>query len=406
MKQDMIRREVILPKMNHCKGDISRQWFIYFSIKDPATGRMQVFRKYDGFAQLKTAEERNKHGRKLITRWTKKILSGWNPFFENDLVKYASRIKYDQDARKQGREVESTRNFEYYSSMYLDYVKSTLKLRSSSYTTYKSKLRIFGIFLTGQGLDKSNVRFFNNNTIKEFNAWLRKSRNLEGKGINEYNEALHRFFRYLAEELKYITINPTVGIRHFKETNQPHLAFNDVYIKKLRELVENEDKYIWLMCRMIFSCFTRPKELRLLQIKHFNWADGTIKLPAEISKNNKTRIITIPDYMLTILLENKVNTFPDEYYFMSLHKQPGERPVHKNWLYRKMKRYFVELKFPKGYTLYSFKHTGVQKLARADVNLLYIQGQLGHSSLDEMYPYVQELLMQSNDEIRYNSPQI
>jgi integrase len=391
--------------MNHCKGDISKQWFVYFSVKDPATGRMQVFRKYDGFAELKTVEDRNKHGKKLIARWSKKLMSGWNPFFEADIVKYASRIKYDEDARKQGRVIESTRNFEYYSSMYLDYINS-IKLRPSTYTTYKSKLRIFGLFLIEHGLDKTNIRFFNNDTIKEFNTYLRQKRGLEGKGINEYNEALHRFFRYLIEELKYITENPLKGTKHLKETNQPHLAFNDVYIKKLREMVEKDDKYIWLMCRMIFSCFTRPKELRLLQIKHFNWADGTIKLPAEISKNNKTRLITIPDYMLTILIENKVDTYPEDYFFMSLDRQPGPKPVHKNWLYRKMKHYFVELKFPKGYTLYSFKHTGVQKLAKADVNLLYIQGQLGHSSLDEMYPYIQELLMQSNDEIRYNSPEI
>jgi integrase len=405
MNNQMIRREVILPKMNHCKGDISKQWFVYFSVKDPATGRMQVFRKYDGFAELKTVEDRNKHGKKLIARWSKKLMSGWNPFFEADIVKYASRIKYDEDARKQGRVIESTRNFEYYSSMYLDYINS-IKLRPSTYTTYKSKLRIFGLFLIEHGLDKTNIRFFNNDTIKEFNTYLRQKRGLEGKGINEYNEALHRFFRYLIEELKYITENPLKGTKHLKETNQPHLAFNDVYIKKLREMVEKDDKYIWLMCRMIFSCFTRPKELRLLQIKHFNWADGTIKLPAEISKNNKTRLITIPDYMLTILIENKVDTYPEDYFFMSLDRQPGPKPVHKNWLYRKMKHYFVELKFPKGYTLYSFKHTGVQKLAKADVNLLYIQGQLGHSSLDEMYPYIQELLMQSNDEIRYNSPEI
>jgi integrase len=405
MNKQMIRREVILPKLNHCKGDLARQWFIYFSVKDPATGRMQVFRKYDGFAELKTQDERQKHGKKLINTWTKKLMSGWNPFFEADIVKYASRIKYDQEAQKQGRQVESTRNFEYYSSLYLDHINS-IKLRPSTYTTYKSKLRIFGIYLTERGLDKSNIRFFNNETIKEFNAYLRKKRGLEGKGINEYNEALHRFFRYLIEELKYITENPIKGIKHLKETNKPHLAFNDVYIKLLRDKVEKSDKYIWLMCRMIFSCFTRPKELRLLQIKHFNFADGTIVLPAEISKNGKTRLITIPDYMLSILLDNKVNTFPDDFYFMSLDRQPGPKPVHKNWLYRKIKRYFVELGFPKGYTLYSFKHTGVQKLAKANVNVLYIQGQLGHSSLDEMYPYIQELLMQSNDEIRYNSPEI
>lgn len=144
----------------------------------------------------------------------------------------------------------------------------------------------------------------------------------------------------------------------------------------------------------------------MLQMKHFNWSDGTIQMPAEISKNKRERLITIPNYLLKIFIKKGYPDFPPDYYLMSLNEEPGPEMVHRNWLYRKLKTVFKEMNLPKGYTLYSFKHTGVQQLARNKVDLVYIKGQLGHKSLDEMLPYIEELLMQGNDEIRYKSPAI
>lgn len=406
MNTEMIKKEVIMPKLNDCRGDLSRQWFIYFSILNPATGRMKTFRKYDGFARLKTDKERRAFASKVIRKWEKKILSGWNPFFEQEKYRYTSLIRYDANAKNNGNVVESPRNFEYYSTRYLTHVKEVLKLRSSSYTTYKSKLRNFGFYLVERGIDKVNLRFYNTETITDFNKWLMKKRNLEGKGINEYNEALNRFFKYMIREEKYLTVNPVDEVIRYQEKTVSHKAFNATYIEEIRKKVEEKSPYIWLMCRMIFSCFTRPKELRMLQMKHFNWSDGTIQMPAEISKNKRERLITIPNYLLKIFIKKGYPDFPPDYYLMSLNEEPGPEMVHRNWLYRKLKTVFKEMNLPKGYTLYSFKHTGVQQLARNKVDLVYIKGQLGHKSLDEMLPYIEELLMQGNDEIRYKSPEI
>lgn len=406
MDREMIKREVILPKLNDCRGDITRQWFVYYSVLNPATGTMKCFRVYNGFTELKTADERRKHGKKLIAKWKRKLLDGWNPFFEQDKVRYKSLIKYDMTARHKGAEVITTRNFEFYSTIYLDFIKKSMARRPGTYTTYKSKLRIFGKFLTEKKIDKVNLRFYNLATINSFNEWLQKERGLQGKSLNDYNEMLKRFFKYLITELKIIKENPVEGCRRYAEKGTHHRAFNDNYIKKLKKEIEHEDPWLWLMCRMIFSCFTRPKELRFLQIRHINWINGTIELPAKIAKNNHDRIITIPQYLMDILIAKKYNEYPGDYYLMSHNRQPGPMPVSKNYLYNKVKPYLVRLKLPEGFTLYSFKHTGVQQLAKKGVDLIYIKSQLGHASLDQMLPYIDELLSQGNDEIRYKAPEI
>lgn len=406
MDREMIKREVILPKLNDCRGNITRQWFVFYSVLNPATGKMKCFRVYNGFTELRTAEERRQHGRKLIAKWKRKLLEGWNPFFEQDKVRYKSLIKYDMTARQKGAEVITTRNFEFYSTVYLDFVKNTMGRRGGTYTTYKSKLRIFGKFLKEKKIDQVNVRFYNLATINSFNEWLKKERKLEGKSLNDYNEMLKRFFKYLITEQKIIKENPVEGCRRYSEKGTHHRAFGENFINKLKKEIESEDPWLWLMCRMIFSCFTRPKELRFLQLKYINWVNGTIELPAKIAKNNHDRIITIPQYLMNILIEKKYHEYPGDYYFMSHDRLPGPRPVSKNYLYNKVKPYLVKLNFPAGFTLYSFKHTGVQRLAKKGVDLIYIKGQLGHASLDQMLPYIDELMSQGNDEIRYNAPEI
>jgi integrase len=66
----------------------------------------------------------------------------------------------------------------------------------------------------------------------------------------------------------------------------------------------------------------------------------------------------------------------------------------------------MELNLPHGYDLYSWKHTGVQRLLLASVDIKFIQLQLGHRSLDEMIPYCDELRSQANEEIRIKAPRL
>lgn len=400
MNTEMIKREVIFPKLNNAGGDLSQRWFVYFSVINPATGRMQAFRKYDGFATLATEEDRKKHASKVIRKWKSKLMNGWNPFFEQDKVKYASLIRYETDARRGRNIVDSTRNFEYYSSRYLSFVKNILKREPSTYTSYKSKLRIYGQFLSKKGIDKVNVRFYNQDTIKDFNEFLIKERGLDGKSLNDYNETLNRFWKHLIKEEKLTVENPVTGMRRYKEIAVHHMAFNEHHINTLKNAIQPNDPILWLKLKTLYSTLLRPNELRHLQMKHFSWSDGTILLPAELAKNDRARLITLPDYLYKELLYLGYDKYPGDYFFSTIGQEPGPQKTSKNHLYNKFKHYLMLLQFPKGYTLYSWKHTGVQGMKRNGVDNMFIKAQLGHASYDQMLPYIEELMTQGNDDIR------
>ena len=39
------KKIVILPKLNDAGGDLSKKWFIYYSVRDPRTDKMKRFRE-------------------------------------------------------------------------------------------------------------------------------------------------------------------------------------------------------------------------------------------------------------------------------------------------------------------------------------------------------------------------
>ncbi|MHC1775735.1 MAG: tyrosine-type recombinase/integrase [Lentimicrobium sp.] len=407
MNSTMIKKEVILPKLYDANGSTKSQWFIYYSILQPGTGKMVRFKIMDGFKELKTIEEKNEHAKKLIQKWNRKLMNGYNPFFEQDKIKYASRIKYDQEARKTGRIIETEKNITYYVSLYLDYIKNDVKLRPATYTTYKSKLRILCQWLETKEIHSCQVRFYNIDTINLFNTYLKDVRNLSGKSLNEFNAVLHGFFQYLIREKKGVCYeNPVSGVRRYDEKNAHHKAYSTGYIDKIKDTISERDPWLWLMIKVLFNTLLRPKELRYLQMKHFDWMDGIIHLPGEVSKNHNDRTVTLPVHLVDDLKKAGYDKVDPELYFFSGKKVPGEKPASKNHLYNCMKRILEELKVPEGFTLYSWKHTGVQQLAKKKVSLMFIKAQLGHASYDQMIPYIEELLAQGNDEIKYDAPRL
>ena len=63
MNVEMIKKEFIFPKLIDCVVNLSGDWFIYFSVYDPARGKMKVIRKYEGFGRLKTVAERRDYAK-------------------------------------------------------------------------------------------------------------------------------------------------------------------------------------------------------------------------------------------------------------------------------------------------------------------------------------------------------
>ncbi len=134
------KKVIILPKLYDYDGDLSKKWFVFYSYRDPASGKMNRFKVYDGISEKNTIVTRTNQANKIIEEFTKKILNGWTPYQDSSMVIYSDNLKYHKATENYSRIRKSNKKFNYYINMYMDNLNG---VRPSTYTTYKSKFRYF-----------------------------------------------------------------------------------------------------------------------------------------------------------------------------------------------------------------------------------------------------------------------
>jgi integrase len=395
------QKRAIKAKLNDAKGDLSKQWFVYYSCMDPATGRMVRFRDYSGFNKLRTRAARISLSNKKIQEINSSLEKGWTPFQDSGII-YENEVLYNKVSKKAGKQKNGTRDFTYYSSLFLKRIKSDV--RPSSYTTYKSKLRIFNDWV--QKKTKATIWDFNERTAVAFIQYLKDDRKVKS-GINYYIELMRRLFDLMIEE-KAIRTNPFKGVKKEKKNHRPPQYYGMEAVKLFKTESLRKDPQMWLVFRLIFYCFIRPKELRYLRIEHFHFDEGFIFIPAEISKTKRNRYPAIPQVFLKELISEGYAKYPKHFFVLSIKKKPAEmpKPISKNYLWNHFSAMRQSLNLPKDYKFYALKHTGMAMAKLAGVDTKDIQMQAGHHSLDMVDKYLNQLTPVNSNALRYEGPQI
>ena len=149
------KKEIIWPHLNDAGGDLNKLWYVEYSLRNPFSGKMERFRHYDGFKELKTAKERVLYAQKLIEDYTRKIKSGEIRF--EDAVKYEDLLSYDGCASFSRKKKAVPGSVKIYLSEFIGYKQS--EVTDKTIQTYRSKLRIFVSFLENKGLHDKPVSF-------------------------------------------------------------------------------------------------------------------------------------------------------------------------------------------------------------------------------------------------------
>lgn len=394
----------ILPQINDYAGDLSKQWFVYYSYRNPRTGKMVRFRTSEGFSKLSTAAARYKVAEKLKEKLTYKLKNGWNPFADDSQVIYSDMLKYDLIAKEDGRLRKSNKTINYYMSEFLQEKKPNIRI--STYHTYNSKFRIMEQFLKKRKLNDNDISEFNDDTARKFISYLFEKRNLSNKMANQYILLFNMFFNHLKKR-KILLINPFENITYYKTSSTPAKYFQLPTLQIVKEAFLEHDPQMWTIAQFEFYCMIRPIELRKLQIKNIDMFEATITIPANIAKNGKQRTVIIPEPFY-LYLKEKINImqYPDHYFIISKKYEPDTEPVGKNYMWNHFNAIRKKINLPRDYKLYSFKHTGNVMAARSGIGLKELQMQNGHHSLDQLNVYLQQMIGSESEALRNRGPKI
>jgi len=395
---------IILPRLNNCSGNIKKQWFVYYSIRNPKSGKMQRIRHYDGFTGL-NEEERYIHAEKLIMDYTSKLKSGWTPWNDASNIVYDDHIDYQTINQIYGSRRAGNRTLRFAINKWLEYKKQGIS--KSSFQTYTSKFRIFTIWTERSGLQLNDISTYSHSLIVLFFNYLINKKQLSGRTVNKYKELLKAFFSYCVDN-KYIKNNPVYQIpkcnRINDQTPRPIMR-DDIEVFK-KELIK--DPELWLAIQLEYYCALRPgHEIRELKIKDIDLAAGYIRIDRPRAKNRRERIVTIPRQLLLFIRENyDFKKYDRDHYLFGKGGMPGPVPISKNHLGRRFVDVRRRLHMPSEYTLYSWKHTAAVEVDESLLPLKDLSRHYGHGSISMTDVYLRNKKPGVSQAIRDNYPEL
>ena len=263
----------------------------------------------------------------------------------------------------------------------------------------KSHLKYLGLWLQRVGLNDIPFKKIDKYHIEQFSEHLRKSKEQGGKGldkgsIEKYKDTLKVLYNY-AIERDIVSAAPLelYKIPSRQDKDKSSELIPEDMIAPLFKLMEENDYQLFVAASIEFACYLRPrKELLTRKVKDFNLNDGLVRVSCARAKVGKTRIVTIPNYLVEILREYGMESANSEHYIIGNNHSFGEEPFSENMLGFRFNKYRDKLGLSKGINFYSLKHSGAKAYLKAGGDIMGLMRQLGHSNLNTTYIYIRKVL--------------
>ncbi len=260
-----------------------------------------------------------------------------------------------------------------------------------SYASYKSIINYFVGWISKPDLQVTKT------DATRFIAHL-YDKGLSANRAYSYRNCLLAMYSRISKE------NPFAEVSAPRHDAVSLMFFNTKQIEKIKVHTRQNDLQLWLAIQLLFYCYIRPGEMRLLRISDVNIEHNFIELRSDISKNRRTQKVVLPEQMSKQLAF--VTDYPGSFYLFGKDGFPGTKPVSRDMLSKRHAAMLKEVRITGRYAFYSWKHTGVVKAVKAGINIKDLQLQLRHHSLDMVNEYLKNLGVMDSDDLRFNFPTI
>ncbi|MDR1381352.1 MAG: site-specific recombinase, partial [Tannerella sp.] len=365
------QKELVMPHLNDCCGDLNKKWYVEYSIRNPQSGKMERVRIYDKINGYSTYNERFDFAQKIIKTLSDGIRSGSISFQE--LVEYEDLLLYDGEGGLSRKRQTKAGSIRIYLSDFLR--MKELEINRKSFETYRSKLRLFCLYAERCKLIDKPATYYSNEIMIDFFRELAQRKNLSRKSIEKYQQILHSFFKYLNKK-KIITENPVCDIPRVGVIKDKAPAAIPASMRRmLQKVIEDKDPQLWMFICFIYYMAIRPgKELRLMRLNQIDYDSRKISIPNFNSKNGRTEAVDVPDQLYDMIVNKwKLHTYNQDLYVFGRVFEPGEKCLSVNNMSTRFNRFRDYLKLPESVKLYSWKHSGAQELANLGINIYELQ---------------------------------
>jgi integrase len=358
-------------------GDLNERWFVFYSYRDPETGKFHRFKKYLT-SRASSRADRYLQARTLIKQINLKLQQGFNPFSD------------------EARSVTVIQAF-----------KHILKIKSSycrprTISTYRYVENLFIDFLEKNKLADLPSEFFNVNHAQSFMDWVMKDGIRNPRTYNNILESMRILSNGLmARNNQMLQLNSFTGIKMLPEQEAALTAFGYNETKIVNENLPGYDFNLFIIAQLIYYCFLRPQEIVRMKVKNIFLDEQIILITGEISKNKKNQTIMIPDPFMKDLRNFDLG-YPGEFYLFSKRLRRGSTPIAPTRIAEAWRKWANIFGIEKN--IYSLVNTGAGRATRSGISSRDIQLHKRHHSLEMTQIYLDKFSRTVSDDLVKNFP--
>lgn len=356
------------PKLH--KGRTS--WYVAYYVKDPATGRFKLFRiKVNAY---RSKDERLTAAKAVMADIQEKLSLGWNPIVSR-ICPMATVPAFDALER-------------YYR------VKQK-EMESQSIKSYKSYLKVFRQWLSGEGLTGSSpISVINETVARRYMAHLEDTETISARTYNNYLSFQITLWDWFVDKgYAHENVFTSVKRKSKRLMKKNRRTLSDDELSRLITFLDRKNPEYLAVCLLCYCCLMRPKEIALLRCGDIDLGRQVVHVSADIAKNDHESFRTIPD--MTLPYFRRLRLQDKSMYLFGYHRaatgdfRPGKVATDQ----KRFSDYWKHTVRPAcGFgldlQLYSLKDTGITNMIGSGVPVSFVQQQADHSSVAMTAIYV------------------
>jgi len=358
-------------------GAVDQRWYIAYSPWSVDKGK-KVQRKLYHINSIKNLRDREAAALKYIHEINVRLLTGGCEDSERD------KRKEKQDRMMIYGTLSVKDAFD-------EVMKHKVKLRKRSIDTYRYARDLFIEYCTRQQIATDLITSITPRIINDYFNYLVEVKGLAANTHNGQINFLRTLFNNIVD-MGLITENPTTSVKRMRGGLGKNTAYNKKQVKQIISYLESHHPNMLLFVLLMYYTLMRTNEISLIQVKHINLDDKRIYLPRENSKNGNERHIIVHPHIVERLRE-AIADQPPQYFLFGRNFLPDIRPIEA----KKVGQIYTEKALRplglsgKGYTLYSWKHTGVVMAKHAGMTDAAIMLQAGWRDIKSYQVYLKSL---------------
>jgi len=391
------------PKIYNANGDLNKRWYVYFSYRNPESGKLERMQNIYGKVNIYKSKEERLSVLIIYRKNLHKLLKeGYNPFGDNTALYNNSRAKSNDSSLAISKTIaKSEEDSPEESIMTLkqafDYglkLKDKLLSPTTKYS-YENKVNNLLKWMEENHPELKTIDSLNKKIVNEFlNSILDRT---SPRNRNNYRGDLRSIIQAL-EDNDIIDNNFINKIPVLKSIPQRNKTYTAETQENIYTYLKEKDPILLLYIKFISYNFIRPIEVCRLKIGDINLRNKTVQFKA---KNSPLKTKIIPQILIEAL--PNISKMNKDLFLFTPEKMGGvwdtAEDNKRNYFSKRFKK-VVKDHFGLGedYGLYSFRHTYITKLYRKMVEKstpFAVKSKLmlitGHSSMTALEKYLRDI---------------